>query len=85
MRAYIILAAAALCMAAPALAQNTKGTGAEATTTTTTNPVGTSINVPPPVSHGQNRAPDAPIDRGNPTATKNSQALGDPKKGLLSK
>jgi hypothetical protein len=72
-------------MSMPAVAQNTKGTGAEGKTTTTTNPAGTSINVPPSASHDQNQAPDKPINRGNPTATKNSQALDDPKKGLFSK
>jgi hypothetical protein len=85
MRAYIILAAVAVGLAAPAVAQNTKGTGAEDKTTTTTNPIGTSINGPPTAPHGHDRAPDTPIDRGNPTATKNSQAPGDSRKGVLGK
>ncbi len=85
MRTYVILAGLALCMATPAVAQNAKGTGAENKTTTTTNPIGTTINAPPPGSNGQDRAPNTPIDRGNPTATKNSQSLDDPKKGLFSK
>jgi hypothetical protein len=74
------MAAMALGFAAPAVAQNTKGTGAEDKTTTTTNPVGTSINVPPTASRPGDRAPDTPIDRGNPTATKNSQTASDQKK-----
>jgi hypothetical protein len=85
MRAFVILAVGALCMTVPAVAQNTKATGAEDKTTTTTNPIGSSINAPHSASQGKSRAPDAPIDRGNPTATKNSQALDDPKKGLFSK
>jgi hypothetical protein len=85
MRAYIILAAAALCIAAPVVAQNAKGTGAGNKTTTTTNPAGTSINTPPATSHSQDRAPDKPIDQGNPSATRDSQSLADPKKGLFSK
>jgi hypothetical protein len=84
MRVYIILAVA-LCVGTSVLAQNTKGTGAENKTTTTTNPVGTSIKPAPAASQGQEKAPDEPIDKGNPSATRKSQDLGDRNKGLFSK
>lgn len=86
MRAYIFLAAAAaLCLGAPAIAQNAKGTDAANQTTTTTNPIGTSINPAPSASGKPKPAPNMPINRGNSSATKNSQFLNDPKKGLFSK
>ena len=86
MRAYIFLAAAAaLCLGAPAIAQNAKGSDAANQTTTRTNPIGTSINPAPSASDNQKPTPQTPINRGNSSATQKSQFLNDPKKGLFSK
>jgi len=72
-----------ICLAAPTYAQNTKGTGAETKTTTTTNPAGTSIIATPrtPNDRPQPSATDKgqPIDKGNPTATRESQSLDSKK------
>jgi len=72
-----------ICLAAPCYAQNTKGTGVETKTTTTTNPIGSSI-VAVPRSPSDRQQPSAtsqgqPIDKGNPVATRRSQSLGDSK------
>ncbi len=85
MRIFFTMLIAALCVGTTALAQNTKGTGAESKTTTTTNPVGTSISPPPTPRQSQAKAPDKPEDPGNPAATRDSQSLGDPKKGLFTR
>lgn len=85
MRTHIILATAALTVAVPAIAQNAKGSPEANQTTTTTNPMGTTLNPPPAASPNQTRPPDTPIDRGNSAATQKSQYLDDPKNGLMSK
>jgi hypothetical protein len=78
----MMIVAATLCVVTPAVAQNTKATGVEAKTSTTTSPIGTSIN-PAPKDPG--KAADRPsgTDRGNPAATEKSQSLDDPDKGLM--
>jgi hypothetical protein len=82
-----LVIAAMMCLAAPTYAQNTKGTGAETKTTTTTNPTGTSIIAIPRTSHDRQQPSPTdkgePIDKGNPTATRESQSLGNPKNGLM--
>jgi hypothetical protein len=74
-------------LSAPAYAQNTKGTGAETRTTTTTNPIGTSVIATPqrPEDRQQPSVTDKgqPIDKGNPGATRESQSLGNPRNGLV--
>jgi hypothetical protein len=87
MRKLRLIIAAMTCLAAPACAQNTKGTGAESKTTTTTSPMGTSI-IATPQTPNQRQQPSAtnkgePIDKGNPTATRESQSLGNPKTGMM--
>jgi hypothetical protein len=83
MRKYLPAIAVLIGLAVPVYAQNTKGTGAEDKTTTTTNPVGTSVGETSKASNDRGSQRSGPIDSGNPTATRKSQALGDPKNGLM--
>jgi len=69
----LLLAAAIGMLAGGALAQNTKGTGAETRTTTTTNP-GASVGLPTP-SDGRSHAATEPsgTNGSNVKATKSAQ------------
>jgi hypothetical protein len=64
--------AASLVLGGAALAQNTKGTGAETKTTTTTNPLGSSI--PSDTGNRRSHATEpSGTNRGNAEATAESQ------------
>jgi hypothetical protein len=68
----LLLAAAIGMLAGGALAQNTKGTGAETRTTTTTNP-GASVGLPTP-SDGRSHATEpSDTNHANMKATKSAQ------------
>ena len=68
----LLLGAALAMLAGGAIAQNTKGTGAESPTTTTTNP-GASVGVPTP-SDGRSHATEpSGTDRPNMEATKSAR------------
>jgi hypothetical protein len=84
MRRYIVLAGVALCLHNPVLAQNTQNTNNSQGSNEATNVARPSV-VPPKTGAAPTpkKAPDAPIDRGNPTATRKSQYLGNPKNSLL--
>ena len=68
----LLLAAALGILAGGAPAQNTKGTGAETRTTTTTNP-GASMALPTPSDEGSHAARPSGTDRPNMKATKSAQ------------
>lgn len=68
-----LLAAALGLLAGGALAQNTKGTGAETRTTTTTNPEA-SVGLPTPPVEGSHATRPSGTDRPNMKATKSAQA-----------
>jgi hypothetical protein len=80
---YIILAGVVLCLSNPALAQNTNNSQGANEGTNVARP----STVPPKASAAPSpkRTPDTPIDHGNPTATRKSQYLGNPKNSLLGK
>jgi hypothetical protein len=87
MKRSVFIIIAMMCLATSVHAQNTKGTGAETQTTTTTNPIGTNI-VATPQKSSERQQPSAtaqgqPIDKGNPGATRASQSLGNPNNGLM--
>jgi hypothetical protein len=68
----LLLTAALGILAGGALAQNTKGTGAETRTTTTTNPEA-SVGLPTPSDGGSHAARPSGTDRPNMKATKSAQ------------
>jgi hypothetical protein len=68
----LLLAAALGMLAGGALAQNTKGTGAETRTTTTTNP-GASVGLPTPADGRSHATEPSGTDRPNMKATKSAQ------------
>jgi hypothetical protein len=78
---YIVLAGVVLCLSNPALAQNTNNSQGANKGTNVARP----STVPPKTGAAPSpkRAPDTPIDPGNPTATRKSQYLGNPKNSLL--
>jgi hypothetical protein len=83
MRSYLPAIAVLLCLAVPAYAQNTKGTGAEDKTTTTTNPARSSVAATPKASGAYSHQGSGVIDPGNPKATRKSQSLDNPNNGLM--
>lgn len=80
---FIILAGVALCLHNPVLAQTTNKSQGSNEGTNVARP---SV-IPPKTDALPNpkRAPDTPIDHGNPTATRKSQYLNNPKSSLSGK
>jgi hypothetical protein len=79
----IILVGVALCLHNPVLAQNTNNSQGPNEGSNVARP-----SVIPPTtsaSSSPKRAPNTPIDHGNPTATRKSQYLNNPKNSLLGK
>lgn len=68
----LLLAAAFGMLAGSAMAQNTKGTGAETPTTTTTNP-GASVGLPTPADGRSHATEPSGTNRPNMKATKSAQ------------